>query len=318
MQVGNSQHNYSWHEKWAKLPDSNSVKEGWAHHGICVGKTGDVISFHPGEPAVLIFDENGDLKKSWDAPVENAHGMTLVQESDEEFLWLADNLTGRVMKTTIDGEVVMSIDQPDVKIYKEGGNYAPTDVAVFEERFGGSGQIIITDGYGSSNIHYYDKNGTHLNTINGEEGDGGHFATPHGVWIDTRKSEAELYIADRSNGQIQVYGLDGTYKKCFGKAPGASWLHSPSGFASWNNFLIVAELRGSRVTLLDLDDNPVTYVGENSGAFIYNEGWPNVPHETLSPGKFNSPHGIAADINGNIYVAEWLIGSRVNKLSRST
>ncbi|MCH7801943.1 MAG: 6-bladed beta-propeller, partial [Chloroflexi bacterium] len=43
---------------------------------------------------------------------------------------------------------------------------------------------------------------------------------------------------------------------------------------------------------------------------------PNVPHETLIEGKFNSPHGIASDGDGNIYVAEWLIGGRINKLTR--
>ena len=152
----------------------------------------------------------------------------------------------------------------------------------------------------------------------GSEGDGGRLATPHGIWVDTRKPVPELYIADRSNGQIQVYDLSGNFKRAFGTAPGANWLHSPSGFAGWNEYLIVAELRGSRVTILDENDELVAYVGENTGAFVFNEGWPNVPHETLIPGKFNSPHGITADVEGNIFVAEWLIGGRINKLERTT
>ena len=219
------------------------------------------------------------------------------------------------MKTTLDGRVVMSIDQPDLEVYREG-KYSPTDVTVHEERNGGNGDIIVTDGYGSSYIHHYDRDGNHLGSINGTEGEGGRFATPHGVWIDTRKPDAELYIADRSNGQIQVYGLDGKFRRAFGTGPGQDWLHSPSGFAAWGEYLIVAELRGSRVTLLDAEDNPVAYIGENTGAFKLNEGWPNVPHETLIEGKFNSPHGIASDGDGNIYVAEWLIGGRINKLTR--
>ena len=72
------------------------------------------------------------------------------------------------------------------------------------------------------------------------------------------------------------------------------------------------------MTLLDIKDEPSVYLGENTGAFKFNEGWPNVPHETLIPGKFNSPHGIAADHEGNIFVAEWLIGGRINKLTRSS
>ena len=154
-------------------------------------------------------------------------------------------------------------------------------------------------------------------TIDGTEGEGGRFATPHGIWIDTRKQNHELYIADRSNGQIQVYSPQGRFLRAFGTGAGADWLHSPSGFAAWGEFLIVAELRGSRITLLDVDDEPVAYLGENTGAFKFNEGWPNVPHNTLVPGKFNSPHGIASDGDGNIFVAEWLIGGRINKLTRS-
>ena len=54
------------------------------------------------------------------------------------------------------------------------------------------------------------------------------------------------------------------------------------------------------------------------------DGWPNnknekgevVPTQLLRPGKFNSPHGVAADNEGNLYVVEWLIGGRYTKLAR--
>ena len=282
-----------------------------------VSESGKIVSFHQADPTVLIFDEEGDLQDSWTATVQNAHGMEIVKEDGAEYLFLADNNTGKVVKTTLDGEVVLNIDRPDIRVYAEGGKYATTDVAVNQERHGGNGDIYVADGYGSSYVHRYDKSGQYIGSINGEEGEAGRFATPHGVWVDTRKEEKELYVADRSNGRIQVYDLEGSYKRVLGRAPGADWLHSPSSFAQTGNLMIVAELRGSRITVLDLNDELVCYLGENTGAFKLNPGWPNVPHETLIPGKCSSPHGIAADPDGNIYSAEWLIGGRINKLAKA-
>ena len=79
--------------------------------------------------------------------------------------------------------------------------------------------------------------------------------------------------------------------------------------------MFVAELRGSRVTILDQEDNLIGYIGENSGAFLRLEGWPNVPQDTLEKGMFNSPHGITADKQGNVFISDWLIGGRITKLS---
>ena len=317
MRVGRGHMVYDWIEKWGKIPDSQSARDGWAHHGIVVSESGKIVSFHQADPTVLIFDEEGDLEDSWTATVQNAHGMEIVKEDGAEYLFLADNNTGKVVKTTLDGEVVLNIDRPDIRVYAEGGKYATTDVAVNQERHGGNGDIYVADGYGSSYVHRYDKSGQYIGSINGEEGEAGRFATPHGVWVDTRKEEKELYVADRSNGRIQVYDLEGSYKRVLGRAPGADWLHSPSSFAQTGNLMIVAELRGSRITVLDLNDELVCYLGENTGAFKLNPGWPNVPHETLIPGKCSSPHGIAADPDGNIYSAEWLIGGRINKLAKA-
>ena len=52
--------------------------------------------------------------------------------------------------------------------------------------------------------------------------------------------------------------------------------------------------------------------GENTNEWVDGwarmEGWPNIPRELVEPGKFNSPHGMAAGADGNLYVVEWLIG----------
>jgi hypothetical protein len=36
----------------------------------------------------------------------------------------------------------------------------------------------------------------------------------------------------------------------------------------------------------------------------------------LQEGKFNSPHGMTVDADGDILVAEWLIGGRFIKLAK--
>ena len=73
-----------------------------------------------------------------------------------------------------------------------------------------------------------------------------------------------------------------------------------------------------------MNDELLTYIGDNEQVCDV-EGWPNnkgdggqiVPTSLLETGKFNSPHGLAVDANGNLFVAEWLIGGRVTKLNRS-
>ena len=119
-----------------------------------------------------------------------------------------------------------------------------------------------------------------------------------------------MYIADRGNRRIQVYDLEGNFKR----ACGSEFLTSPSAFAAAGDLLIVAELR-ARLALLNLADNLIGYLGDNTSVAEV-EGWPNVPSHLVEPGKFNSPHGIATDERGNIYVAEWLIGGRFTKLAK--
>ena len=225
MRVGDGEHTYEWIDDWAKIPDTESARDGWAHHGVAVTAAGNVIASHPGTSELLEFNPNGDLLRSSPTGLTECHGICLVNEGGTEYLWIAD--TGskqhkietnggyeyqpnanepRVVKTTLDGKIVATIGRPDLPAY-ESGKYTPTWVAVNEERFGGNGDVWVGDGYGSSFVHRYDKSGNYIASINGEEGEAGPFASPHTIWIDSRKSEPELYVADRSNGRVQVYDV---------------------------------------------------------------------------------------------------------------
>jgi len=202
------------------------------------------------------------------------------------------------------------VGRPNTSVYRNGGRYGPTGVAVNEKRWGGNGDVWLADGYGANYVHRFDERGAYLMSINGQEGGAGAFNCPHGIWVDTRKREPEMYIADRGNCRIQVYDLDGTFKRSFG----SDILTSPCGFSVHNGLLLIPELY-ARVAILDEEDQLVCYLGANE-AVCKIKGWPNHLAHLVSPGKFNSPHAMTADRSGNLYVVEWIIGGRITKLTK--
>ena len=337
MRIGSGSNTYEWQDSWASIPESESAQTGWAHHGVTVTESGQIITYHPGDPTMMVFDPDGSLVRSWPVDLSDAHGITLVNEGGRELLWIADNgrkrqpaigyeypgggTRGQVLKMDLEGNALASLEQPDLDVYREG-MYSPTWVAVNEERHGGNGDVWVADGYGQSYVHRYDSSGNYISSINGEEGGAGRFSTPHAIFIDRRGSDqrgAELYVADRANGRVQVYDLEGNYKRVFG----SGFLTTPSGFVTHGDLLVIAELR-ARLTLCGKNDEFVCYLGANEQVCDV-DGWPNnkeasgkvVPTSLLEPGKFNSPHGLAVDAQGNLYVAEWLIGGRFIRLGKT-
>ena len=111
----------------------------------------------------MIYDEAGNLQRQWDIYLSDGHEISLVKERGAEYLWFADPGAKRdpktgyeyppgarrpqVVKTDLDGRTMMSLEIPPVTIYSED-DYSPTSVAVNEERFGGNGDIWVSDGYG--------------------------------------------------------------------------------------------------------------------------------------------------------------------------
>lgn len=303
---------FEWIEDWAKTPESPSTQANGRTHGIAEAKNGDVYVFHQATRAVLVYDRAGALLRSFGDDFPGAHGLTLVSEGGEEFLWLTDEGTGLVAKLTLAGETVQTVEKPEIPAYSEA-RYSPTWVAVNPS----NGDIWVTDGYGASLVHRYDAKGKYLATLSGdEEGGAGRFSCPHAVWFDTRGGKApELYIADRGNRRIQVFGADGTFKRDFG----SEFLVHPCAFAAFGELLYVPELFG-RVAILDGNDKLIGYVGSDP-EIVGDGGWPtvahypNFPRERVHAGKFIAPHGIGVGADGSVYVVEWYYpGGRIIKL----
>lgn len=199
--------------------------------------------------------------------------------------------------------ITAELMQPDIAAY-ETKRWAPCAVTVDEPVHGGDGRIWVAYGYGESLLHCYASSGTYLFTLDGSES-GTVFDSPRGVLIDRRKPSPELYVADRSNRRLVVYSADGSFLRSIA----TDALTSPSALTIAGDTLVVAEFFGA-ITALGVDDSPIGGIGDES--VTTRPGWPNRldggtrgPH--LRATHFNSPHGIAADTNGNIFVAEWLV-----------
>jgi hypothetical protein len=326
---------FSWAEDWGELPEPRAPSNYWAHPGVAVTADDTVVMVNPGRPQILLASRDGRLLAAWEGEFAEAHGLAVVGNESEQHLWIADpgfkilvtegkhhveGDGGGVYEYTLDGRLLRTIREPPIPFHTiHSAPYKPTSVAVFEGRIGGNDDVWIADGYGTSLVHRYSRDGRYSSSISGEEGRAGAFRNPHALVIDARHSDPELLIADRHNSRIQAYDLDGHFKRSFGSGV----VLTPSAFAIHAGRLYVAELHG-RIATFDDRDRLEGYLGD-SDELPRRPGWPNAQdaggrliRPAFVPQQFNSPHGIATDSAGTLYVAEWVIGGRILRLQEST
>jgi DNA-binding beta-propeller fold protein YncE len=275
-------------------------------HGVVVDSQDNVYIFHTGTPSLVKFDSQGNYISAWGDQFEGgAHGCYLHQEADQEYLYLTDTDKGIVVKTTLKGEVILKLEAPELpEVYDDENIYKPTDAAVAP-----NGDIYVADGYGQSWIHQYNAAGEYIRSWGGKGSEAGQLKCPHGISIDLRGEEAEVYVADRGNNRIQVFTLEGQHKRFIHED-----MDMPCNFYYDGDELYFPDLH-SRVTVFDANDKLITHLGEDPIAYKQ-EGWPNLPKSYYRPDKFSSPHGICVDSKHNVYVAEWISDGRVTKLIR--
>jgi peptidylamidoglycolate lyase len=301
--LGHNNKRYRLDTKWSQLNAAQyPVKDC---HEMVQDKLGRIILLtNETKNNVIIYDRSGKLVSAWGHEYPGAHGLTLFNENGDDVLFICDNNRHQVIKTTVDGKVLMTLDYPkETGQYTKAEEFVPTETAIAP-----NGDIYVADGYGKDFIIQYDSRGKYIRHFGGR-GEGDQFLlNAHGVCIDTRnKNQPCLVASSRMQNAFKRYTLDGKYIDTIA-LPGA-WVCRP---VVNGDYLYAAVLQSHAqqwkgtgfVIVLDKNYQVVSNLGGNLPA--YNGNVPEEMHQTNK--AFVYPHDVCIDDEENLYVAQWNSG----------
>ena len=301
--MGIGAHTYEWSLTWGRRPDGKDL--GNTHGCIQVDKAGRIYCNTDTRDAVMVFDRDGKLLSTWGNEFKGGlHGMTLVSEGGEEFLYLAHTGRHEVAKATLEGRILWTMGYPKSSgLYKGSDKYLPTSVAIAP-----NGDIFVADGYGMSWIHQFSKDRKYVRSFGGPGTEPGKLRTPHGLLMDTRADPVTLLVADRENHRLQRFDLKGKHLEVI-----EGMFRRPCNIALNGTDLAVPDLAG-RVTILNDKNELVVHLGDQPDP--KKRARNDVPKSQWAPGVFLSPHGAAFDGAGNLYVLDWNRHGRLTQLKK--
>lgn len=273
---------------WAKLP------MGISFYGdatsVSVDSEDNVYVFNRGTDPIAVFDPEGNFLRSMGhGEFTRPHGIEI--DADDN-LYLVDDTGHNVQKRTKDGKLLFTLGTPGKPAEWQGGGMfnRPTDVAVHPE----SGDLFVSDGYGNSRVHRFDKNGKHILSW-GESGSRpGQFSLPHNIAM---LGNDKVIVCDREMFRVQIFTLDGEFVD--------QWhIHHPMSITNGRNgdtSLYVGEMIPPAVQRGVPNLGAGVAVLSEDGEFLQHCG-ASLPGQ--GPDQFTAPHGIVTDSQGSFYVAE--------------
>lgn len=294
---------------WAKVPHGIWLQEATS---VAVDSDDRVYVFNRGNMPVLVFDPEGNVVDMWgnNTPwsgtelITDPYGNSVltwpgnrwmrahsIRTDHEDNLWLVDVLGHTVTKTDRSGNELLRLGTGEPAPAQSGAPFnRPTDVTVNPA----NADIYVSDGYRNSRIHRFDGEGRLLQSWGEPGADAGQFSLPHNIAMC---GDSEVIVADRENHRVQVFSLDGEYRR------------------EWHvhHAVAVASGRGedAAVYVAEQGPPPVQYgvpnlghrvsVYTRAGDLITRFGAP-LPGEAWD--QFLWPHSIAVDSHGDVYVAE--------------
>ena len=274
---------------WGSLPEGSTFKEATA---VAVDSADNVYVFNRGTYPMIVFDSSGSIVRTWGEGVfTNPHGVTV---GPDDSVYCVDNGDHTVRKFTPEGKLLMTLGTEGNPSPAMSGDpfCKPAHLAVDPR----NGDMYVADGYCNASVHKYAPDGRHLLSW-GESGtDPGQFNIVHNIAVD---ADGWVYVADRENHRVQIFDDKGRFETQWVNLSRAACVAIVD---NGERLVYVGEYHcgigtnwmgtglGPRVSVLDGEGKVLARVGDQT----YGD----------EPGRFYSPHGIAVDSRGDIYVAE--------------
>lgn len=302
---------------WTIGPDPLKLPEGMPelgnqHGDVAISSNGDIyVSLMQGlRSGVQVYSADGTyLRNVKNAPTD-FHGFVIHKGADGEFIYGPQLNAGKIVKLSLEGEVVMTI--PGDAIPKEFWQVNPKNQQAALRLTGctvaPNGDIFVTDGYASDRVHRFNAKGEYLASFGGKAAPY-NFKTLHKIAIDTRFDPPRLVGTDRANNRAVHLSLEG---ELIGEI--ATDLLMPAAAVVQGDFLAVGEIKG-RVTIFDKENRVVARLGANSNP--QEVGTNKIEQAQWKPGVVNAPHGVAFSPAGDLFVSEYSVHGRVLKFAKA-
>ena len=259
---------YTVNKEWAQL--ASGAKWGASTSSIAADGKGNVVVLVRAAPYFRVFTREGKLVKTWgDAGTfTEAHSVMFDRDG---FIWATDSNGHAVYKFSPDGKLLMTLGKKGT-----AGDDAshdtfnrPNAVAL-----GANGDIFVSDGYVSSRVVQFSKDGKFIRIFGGAKGSGpGQLQLPHGVVVDSR---GRVIVGDSDNKRISVFDKDGKFIE--------TW-----PFPSRGGMLIT---RDDTVYASDVNGGVVNIIKD--GKLV----------DAIT--GLGRPHGVTLDADGAVYVSDSL------------
>jgi hypothetical protein len=259
---------------------------------------------------VQVYSADGTyLRNVKNAPTD-FHGFVIHKGADGEFIYGPQLNAGKIVKLSLEGEVVMTI--PGDAIPKEFWQVNPKNQQAALRLTGctvaPNGDIFVTDGYASDRVHRFNAKGEYLASFGGKAAPY-NFKTLHKIAIDTRFDPPRLVGTDRANNRAVHLSLEG---ELIGEI--ATDLLMPAAAVVQGDLLAVGEIKG-RVTIFDKENRVVARLGANPNP--QEVGTNKIEQAQWKPGVVNAPHGVAFSPAGDLFVSEYSVHGRVLKFAKA-
>jgi hypothetical protein len=304
--LGHGDFKYRVNKEWGNLNPSGTPVNN-CHEMVMDSKGRLIMITDEVKNNIIIYDKSGRLLDKWGDQFPGGHGLSIFTEGEEDFLFITDINRYKVFKTTVDGEIIFTIDHPaGIGIYEAEDDFRPTETAIAS-----NGDIYVADGYGSQYIIQYNSKGEYIRHFGGAGNNDDQFSTAHGICIDDRDSNnPTLLCTSRGHNSFKRFTLDGDYLSTI-FLPGA-YVCRPviddgniySGVC-WSRLRYLNQTPNSGfVTILDENDHVVSNPGGTEP--VYRDG--QLQLMVQDQPVFDHCHDVCIDEDKNLYICQWNAG----------